>query len=336
MALIFIKPKTMKTKLLYLVFLFFFPISLYSQSDTLKLKAEYNIPFKYSTSGMNLAYDGTDLWITEHLSGNIYRIDTNGICLDTISSIRTTCIESTGSDLWIINEDWLHKLNKNNGQSVDSIKIEIPQVFQGAYQCRDICYSDSSFFSIWAYCWCGIYRILKTDLKTKKTTDLGDIPLYDNLVNINDTIWAGGGSGLYPIYSNSSNINSGRKLYPGGFEITGIAFVINDIWVIENEFKRLKVFPYPFSILTASEKLISEDKIIIYPNPASDYVIIHTSDNINEDNLIEVFDISGKKIISGRQKSSIHKLDLKEAEPGLYMIRVSNKNHSVAKSIFKN
>lgn len=286
---------------------------------------------------MNLAYDGTDLWITEHLSGNIYRIDTNGICLDTISSLRTTCIESTGSDLWIINDgtDWLHKLNTNNGQSVDSIKIEIPQMFKGAYQCRDICYSDSSFFSIWAYCWCGVYRILKTDLKTKTTTDLGDIPLYDNLVNINDTIWAGGGSGLYPIYSNSSNINSGRKLYPGGFVITGIAFENNNIWVIDHKNKRLKVFPYPFSIITTSEKWISEVKIRIYPNPALDYVIIHTSDNIYEDNLIEVFDTNGKKIISGRQKSSIHKLDLKEAEPGLYMIRVSNKLHSVARSIIK-
>ena len=286
---------------------------------------------------MNLAYDSTDLWITEHLSGNIYRIDTNAICLDTINSLKTTCIESIGSDLWIINDgtDWLHKLDKNNGQSIDSIKIEIPQAFKGAYQCRDICYSDSSFFSIWAYCWCGVYRILKTDIKTKNTTDLGDIPLYDNLININDTIWAGGGSGLYPIYSNSSNINTGRKIYPGGFVISGIAFVNNNLWVIDNEYKKLKVFPYPYSIISTTEKWITEETISIYPNPTSDYIIIQTSDNSYEDNLIDVFDVSGKKIISGRQKSKIHKLDLKKAYSGLYMIRVSNQNHSVTRSIIK-
>lgn len=337
MALIFIKPRTMKTKLFYLVFLFSFQIALYSQSDTLKLKAEYNIPFLYSTSGMNLAYDGTDLWVSEHISGNIYRIDTNGTCLDTINSIKTTGIETNGSDLWIIHNgtDWLHKLNKNNGQSVDSIKIEMPQLLQSGSQFRDICYLDSSFFSIWGYCYCGVCRILKTDLKTKKTTDLGDIPLFENLVNINDTIWAGGGSGLYPIYSNTSITNYDRKLYPGGFKISGIAFVNNNIWVIDHINKKLKVFPYPFSIITASEKWITEDKISIYPNPASDYVIINTSDNAYEDNLIEVFDVSGKKVISGRQKSSIHKLDLKKADPGLYMIRVSNQSQSVVKSIIK-
>jgi len=327
----------MKTKFLYLVFLFFFHIALYSQTDTLKLKAEYNIPYKIATSGMDLVYDGTDLWISEHLSGDIYRINTNGICLDTINSLRTTGIESVEGDLWIIHDgtDLLYKLNINNGQPVDSIKIEMPQVFNGANQCKDICFSDSSFYSIWAYCWCGVYRFLKTDLKTMTTTDLGDIPLYDNLVNINDTIWAGDGSGLYPIYSNSLNITSDRKLYPGGLVITGIAFENNNIWVIDNDYKKLKVFLYPFSIKTTSEKRISGDKINIYPNPASDYIIIYTKDIGYEDNLIEVFNISGKKILTERQKNKIHKLDFKEIDPGLYMIRLSNHNQSVTRSIIK-
>lgn len=205
---------------------------------------------------MNLAYDGKDLLVSEHISGNIYRIDTNGICQDTINSIKTTGIETNGSDLWIIRggTNWLCKIDINNGQSLDSIKIEIPQAFMGAYQCRDICYLDSSFFTIWGYCYCGVCRILKTDLKTKKTTDLGDIPLFDYLVNINDTIWSGDGSGLYPIYSNTSiTTNYDRKLYPGGFKISGLAYANNNIWVIDNDLKKLKVFPYPISIITDSQ-----------------------------------------------------------------------------------
>ncbi len=312
-------------------------MSMYSQTVTLKLKAEYNIPFQYSTLGMDLAYDGTDIWVSENTSGNIYRIDTNGICLDTINSIKTTAIETIGSDLWLIhNGNWLCRIDKNNGQSVDSIRIELPQVLQNGAQIRDFCYSDSSFFSIWGYCYCAVCRILKTDIKTKETTDLGDIPLFDNLANINDTIWAESGSGLYPVYSNTSIVtNYDRMLYPGGFEISGIAFEHNNIWVIDYKNKKLKVFNYLFSNVTASEKLISEDNIRIYPNPASDYVIIHISSDIYEDNMIEVFDTNGNKIISGRQKSLFHKLDLEKAAPGLCLIRISNRNQSVTRLFIK-
>lgn len=312
-------------------------MSMYSQTVTLKLKAEYSIPFQYSTLGMDLAYDGTDLWVSESISGDIYRIDTNGICLDTINSIKTTAIETIGSDLWLIhNGTWLCKIDKNNGQSVDSIRIALPQVLQNGAQIRDFCYLDSSFFSIWGYCYCGVCRILKTDVKTEKTSDLGDIPLFDNLVNINDTIWAESGSGMYPVYSNASiNTNYDRMLYPGGFDISGLAFEKNNIWVIDQKNKKLKVFSYPLTNITASEKLISEDNIRIYPNPASDYVIIHTSGDIYDDNMIEVFNINGNKVISGRQQSLLHKLDLNKVASGLYLIRVSNSNQSVTRLFIK-
>jgi glutamine cyclotransferase len=332
----------MNTKTTYFVFLFFVHIASYSQSDTLKCSEEFNNPIvDYHSSPLNLAYDGSFFLVSECPSGNIYKINRAGLCLDTLNSYsyNRNIIEAAGDNLWLVHDqtDWLCKLDKSTGRVMDSIKIEIPEVFGAGYQCMDICYSNSAIYSIWGYCYCGISGFLKVDLKTRETTDLGTIPLCDNLVTINDTIWAAGlfQNDIYAIFANNSVIETfGRSMYIGSFLKWGLAFDGNYLWVIDTDSNKFKKFSGPFSIETSVEETIKGNKIAIFPNPAYDYITINT-DDIRHEYLIEIFDVSGRKIISEKQKTKIHKLDLREINPGVYIVRLSNRNQLISRSIIK-
>ncbi len=336
----------MMTKTIYFLFLFFVPLISYSQTDTLKCIKKNNLPNEIKTTDLNLASNGNYFWISEYSPtgkvGKVYKVDAAGICLDSLDTYNTTCIESDGDNLWIMHDltDWLCKLDKNTGKILDSIRIEIPEVFKAPYQSSDICYLDSCIYSIWPYCWCGKYRLLKVDLRTRLTIDLGDIPTFDKMVVINDTIWAGSrfGFGLYSIYANNSIITSyNRSLYLGGFDISCLTYKNNSLWVIDSDSNLMKEFTYPFPISNGIETNIFGNKISIYPNPTSDYITINTEDLGCDDGLIEVFDLYGKKIISEKQKAKKHKLALKQIKSGLYIVKLSNgKNKYNSVTLIKN
>ncbi len=243
-------------------------------------------------------------------------------------------MECANEDLWIIHNltDWLYRLDKANGQVLDSVKIEMPEAFVSGYSCSDLCYLDSAIYSIWSYCWCGVNRFLKFDLRTNTTTDLGDIPLYDNLVAINDTIWAGDNE-IFPIFSNNSLISSNKSIYLGDFYVTGIALVDNDLWVIDYENKKLKKLN-GYSIKSSIDEIKLGDKINIYPNPASDYITIKTNET-EQNSLIEIFDDAGNLVISKVQKTKPYKVDLSKIKSGLYVLKLSLGNKYIIGKIVK-
>lgn len=319
----------MKTRITCFTVLLFFPILLYCQTDTLKCKAEYIFPFNVQ-SMINLACDSTNFWISNYDSKKIYKLDAFGTCIDSINTYKTTCVESEGDNLWIIHDftDWLCKLNKNTGEMLDSIKMEMPSVFTGGYQSRDICYLDSSLYSIWSYTWNGKVRLLKADLRTRLTIDLGDIPFDDYMVVINDTIWTGSryGFGFYPVYSNNSIINTyNRSIYLGDFYISGATHRRNSLWAIDYDNIKLKEFTYPSLISNGVEPYIFENNFTIYPNPSSDYITINIENSEYDNCLMEVFDIYGKKIISKKQKTKTYKLDLTGVKSGIYILKLSDR-----------
>ncbi len=118
---------------------------------------------------------------------------------DTIAIPESNALACENNNLWIQHDTaWFISIDKNSGNFLDSIIIQIPDTFKGAYQCKDMCFHDSAFYSLWAYCWCGHYRLLKTEFKTGKTIDMGDVPLYNSMLVMNDTVWAGGNK-IYPL-----------------------------------------------------------------------------------------------------------------------------------------
>ena len=74
---------------------------------------------------------------------------------------------------------------------------------------------------------------------------------------------------------------------------------------------------------TVDVNLLNNESILAYPNPVSDILNIETP-NISAENLISVYDFSGKRVFSSGLKSSINKLDFSYLKPGLYFYQISN------------
>jgi hypothetical protein len=78
--------------------------------------------------------------------------------------------------------------------------------------------------------------------------------------------------------------------------------------------------------VTSTVSIIKESSLIIYPNPANDYIIIENRDvNIKT---IELIDITGKtvKTVVGLQDRKIN-FDISEITKGLYFLKVKTHNN---------
>ena len=60
----------------------------------------------------------------------------------------------------------------------------------------------------------------------------------------------------------------------------------------------------------------------IYPNPATDYIIVTDLNNRN----IEILDISGKLILTKKINSDRYKLNISSLKPGSYILKLSENN----------
>ena len=68
---------------------------------------------------------------------------------------------------------------------------------------------------------------------------------------------------------------------------------------------------------------------LIYPNPAIDYLYIKNMQNINQNFCIEVFSITGEKIISIQTRSNQTEIDITNLTSGIYFIRLrTNENNT--------
>ena len=79
-------------------------------------------------------------------------------------------------------------------------------------------------------------------------------------------------------------------------------------------------------------------KIILYPNPSSEFVTIEFSENtlIDQQGVIELIDIRGKKIKSNKINNlSKYNIDIKELEKGIYIVNLyfNNQNLQIGKFV---
>ncbi len=75
-------------------------------------------------------------------------------------------------------------------------------------------------------------------------------------------------------------------------------------------------------------------KVLIYPNPTKDYVIINSKDKISN---IEIYDSSGRKLTANiKFKNDEYTIDFKQFEVGNYILRYESKGKSVSRIIQKN
>jgi Secretion system C-terminal sorting domain len=72
---------------------------------------------------------------------------------------------------------------------------------------------------------------------------------------------------------------------------------------------------------TTSYSNLSIPSLRIFPNPSQDYIQI---EGANSNESFEIFDTQGRKMFSGKTKSSLEKIDIQFLHPGCYLIQLGN------------
>jgi uncharacterized delta-60 repeat protein len=80
------------------------------------------------------------------------------------------------------------------------------------------------------------------------------------------------------------------------------------------------------SILGVSD--FEKQNVLIYPNPSSDYIFVKNTDATN----YEIFDFTGKKVISGKIQEKINIINL---ENGEYLLKIIGENQKYTQKIIK-
>ncbi len=78
-----------------------------------------------------------------------------------------------------------------------------------------------------------------------------------------------------------------------------------------------------------------ENEILVYPNPANDYLEIKSVNNFTEKLSIELYDIIGKKILVQNTFSNSIKINCENLEQGLYVIKITSTANKISKSFSK-
>jgi hypothetical protein len=78
--------------------------------------------------------------------------------------------------------------------------------------------------------------------------------------------------------------------------------------------------------LGSNEVSLKKADVLMFPNPANDYVNI-TSENMNSFDVVEIFDISGRLIKSARiMNTAILQVETSDLRNGQYIVKLTGKN----------
>jgi len=72
-----------------------------------------------------------------------------------------------------------------------------------------------------------------------------------------------------------------------------------------------------------------ETGLKIYPNPATEYLNIEVSENVN----MEIIDVQGRVLVQRTNVIGVERIDINEFKAGVYMLKLSNDDHSVVKRV---
>ena len=72
-------------------------------------------------------------------------------------------------------------------------------------------------------------------------------------------------------------------------------------------------------------------KVLVYPNPASDYLIISTEGNYT----VKMLNLSGQ-IVSEKQVAETVRIDVKDLPNGIYFIQIATEDGQVVTKFVKN
>lgn len=119
--------------------------------DTLNSVFEFESP---AANDWGITYDGTNLWISDVENGTIYKTNTDGVVLDsmTISGAIIKGIEIIDDTLWVLNSNFngdiyhLYQMDMTNGTINDTIIIEFAYPSRYPGWVWGLCYKSSKFY----------------------------------------------------------------------------------------------------------------------------------------------------------------------------------------------
>jgi hypothetical protein len=85
-------------------------------------------------------------------------------------------------------------------------------------------------------------------------------------------------------------------------------------------------------VITSSETFVTEDDILIYPNPVGDILNINSGFDIKS---ITLFDIYGRQLSSVRTGGNSYELDMEQFSGGLYILRIVTSQGTYVRKIIK-
>lgn len=141
------------------------------------------------------------------------------------------------------------------------------------------------------------------------------------------SIWLdSNGTFLKPIFSipnfefqNYINLIENSKLYVSLMAVTGSSFQKQEIiywnWCSAYD---------PISNVNLDKNF---NEFVIYPNPSTDFIYIK---NLSKNQLIEIYDLSGRLLISQIYKNDL--LDISNLEVGMYMLKLDEKIYQIIKN----
>ncbi|MFH0895658.1 MAG: T9SS type A sorting domain-containing protein [Bacteroidota bacterium] len=94
-------------------------------------------------------------------------------------------------------------------------------------------------------------------------------------------------------------------------------------------------YSYSASVITGLEEVAESIEFTVFPNPGSTEIRFALAENILS-STAEVYDISGKVVLTTNANAGKNRIDISSLAPGLYALRVSNGNRSGSVRFVKN
>ena len=85
----------------------------------------------------------------------------------------------------------------------------------------------------------------------------------------------------------------------------------------------------PTPTVGVNEAGIQKEEIVIYPNPAKEFISVKT--DITEDTQYHIYSILGKLVLSGTVNSQNKRINLPNLSTGLYLFQLENKFTTMSK-----
>ncbi|MDD2633911.1 MAG: T9SS type A sorting domain-containing protein [Bacteroidales bacterium] len=313
---------------------------LFTQNDTLNVIFEFNSP---TPNPWGLTFDGTDFWVSDHISGMIYKSNPTGQTVDSIEVISSmiTGISFVNDTLWALNSKivkdtimntsaypvyFLYKIDKSNGHKIDSIEIIGSATNLQSGDLWGLEFHNDKFYISYN----GGYGPCLIEVERNGIcSDLCCTHLVGMTVAY-DSIWAIRYGGDLITVTNGYDENWKYRIVCNA---TDLAYDGENFWVIDTADNKIKKLEGVTALIS---NLNENNDFHIFPNPTKDYFNLTPGKSNIDIQTIVITDINGRIVENIRwNKNDSQRIDISHLLKGVYFIAISNGNKVVIKKIVK-